>query len=493
MTDFTEDLNITADTILILGIDGTGNILTIDDDGNVLRGTGAGAGGVTGLVPTEVLFGAADGSIDQDPRFIFDEFDGYIKMYPVTTGGLYIEKGSDHSNITATFIGIEDGTYATNLYAGYAQALGFTLYAASDPLKVMNLYLANGGSNYDIYFPNAQGGANTFLKNDGSGNLSWASAGSGTVTSFSFTDGNGFDGTVTNATTTPALELTTTVTDNQIMYSTGGDITGSPLFTWDDATNAERFDVTLYDFIVRGTSAYTSALIYADDAGTVQLGDANNDVNGTNITIDDAGEVVWIKADNGIQLSSFNGTGDKLVYTDNAAGQISQVTLTVNDFDFSAPTLSIDYTNGQAASTSTKGFLNDTDWDTFNNKTGSVGTPVNLTAQSAAIGATTCYTTPAADGYYRANVTITITQAATVSSQIGFQIKYTNANDNVVKTTNNVNNISQSAANATGTVLSFSYPIYVKASTNIQYQTAYTSVGATAMQYDISIIIEKIK
>ncbi len=125
--------------------------------------------------------------------------------------------------------------------------------------------------------------------------------------------------------------------------------------------------------------------------------------------------------------------------------------------------------------------------------TGYVGTPVNLTARTAAIGATTAYTTPAADGYYRVNVTVTITQPATTSSQIGFQIKYTDANDSAVKTSNNVNNITQSTANTTGTMLAFSYPIYAKASTAIQYQTAYSSSGATAMQYDISIIIELIK
>lgn len=51
-------------------------------------------------------------------------------------------------------------------------------------------------------------------------------SGSGTVTSFTFTDGNGFDGTVTNSTSTPTLSLTTTVTNNQLMYSNSGAITG---------------------------------------------------------------------------------------------------------------------------------------------------------------------------------------------------------------------------------------------------------------------------
>lgn len=48
----------------------------------------------------------------------------------------------------------------------------------------------------------------------------------GTVTSFSFTDGNGFDGTVIDSTTTPALSLTTTVADTQVIYSNSGALAG---------------------------------------------------------------------------------------------------------------------------------------------------------------------------------------------------------------------------------------------------------------------------
>lgn len=53
------------------------------------------------------------------------------------------------------------------------------------------------------------------------------SGGSGTVTSFSFTDGNGFDGTVTNSGTTPALSLTTTVANKALIYSNSGAVAAS--------------------------------------------------------------------------------------------------------------------------------------------------------------------------------------------------------------------------------------------------------------------------
>ena len=43
---------------------------------------------------------------------------------------------------------------------------------------------------------------------------------------------------------------------------------------------------------------------------------------------------------------------------------------TANDFDASSGNISLDYTNGQASSSSTKGFLTSTDWSTFNGKVG---------------------------------------------------------------------------------------------------------------------------
>jgi len=51
-----------------------------------------------------------------------------------------------------------------------------------------------------------------FLHNDGAGNLTWAAAGTGTVTSVSVVSANGFAGTVATATTTPAITLSTSIT-----------------------------------------------------------------------------------------------------------------------------------------------------------------------------------------------------------------------------------------------------------------------------------------
>ena len=121
----------------------------------------------------------------------------------------------------------------------------------------------------------------------------------------------------------------------------------------------------------------------------------------------------------------------------------------------------------------------------------------NRTAQSAAISATTIYAVPASGaGKYRVSYVATITTAASTSSVLGgtngFQVVYTNnGGDNVVKTTVAGNSVT-STANTTGTAITGSFLVYCKASTNLQYSFGYTSVGATGMQYDISIIVEKL-
>lgn len=64
---------------------------------------------------------------------------------------------------------------------------------------------------------------------------------------------------------------------------------------------------------------------------------------------------------------------------------------TANDFDVSSDVISLDYTNGQAASGSNKGFLTSADWTTFNGKQGSglswlLGSGGTLTAPNTVTG-----------------------------------------------------------------------------------------------------------
>lgn len=59
---------------------------------------------------------------------------------------------------------------------------------------------------------------------------------------------------------------------------------------------------------------------------------------------------------------------------------------TASDFDASSGNISIDYTNGQAASGSNKGFLTSADWTTFNNKQATISVTSPITLSGASIG-----------------------------------------------------------------------------------------------------------
>jgi hypothetical protein len=120
----------------------------------------------------------------------------------------------------------------------------------------------------------------------------------------------------------------------------------------------------------------------------------------------------------------------------------------------------------------------------------------DLTAQGAAIAATVLYAVPAAGaGYYRVSWVATVTRAATTSCVLGgaagFTLKYTDGDDSVVKT-ENPTTPTISAINATGTSISGVEVAYCKASTNLQYLFGYTSVGATTMQYNLHIRVERL-
>jgi hypothetical protein len=120
----------------------------------------------------------------------------------------------------------------------------------------------------------------------------------------------------------------------------------------------------------------------------------------------------------------------------------------------------------------------------------------SLTAQAAAKTATTLYAVPASGaGYYRVSYVATVTRAATTSCVLGgangFQIIFTDPTDSVVKTSNPTTPVI-SAVNATGTTISGCLIANCKASTNLQYQFGYTSVGATTMQYDLFVTVEKL-
>jgi hypothetical protein len=169
-----------------------------------------------------------------------------------------------------------------------------------------------------------------FLKNDGSGGLTWEAAGGGTVTSvgadapLSSTGGND-----------PVISIPQATAGSDGYLS---------------ATDWSTFDAKQDALTTGNLSSSTTALVVTNGAGAV-IG------SGTSLSIADAAADGSTKG-----IASFAAA----------------------DFNSTSGNISIDYTNGQAASGSTKGFLTSADWTTFNSKQNALTTG-NLTSSDITV------------------------------------------------------------------------------------------------------------
>lgn len=239
--DGTHSTNIIGDTLQLIAESDVVNIRTVTGDGfialNTTNGIGftvAGSGvawapqflgaGISPIYRLHVYDSIPDLSVDGRSTF-FNTRSGYI-----TTGGTLTNYTGYFHNQGFRQTGANDlvnvGLYSTA--SGAQQNYGAML---DQRLRLTNLGTNITSADTSTWKPLVQNTSTGDVRRSeywygGSG------GGSGTVTSFSFTDGNGFDGTVTDATTTPTLSLTTTVTDDQVIVSNSGAISGSSALTF---------------------------------------------------------------------------------------------------------------------------------------------------------------------------------------------------------------------------------------------------------------------
>lgn len=255
------------DNVRMTGLSGTGNYLYINAAGQLSKVSGVGAAGVTGLSNQQVLYGKSDGTIDQEAAFTYDES---INMLSMTNGVLFID-GTGLNDLTIS----ESGFNVQEFAAGVDRVGELTpnyLRFLIDGNETY-IYRTSGGSDHNLYLPNAQGGANTFLKNDGSGNLSWSA--------------ETFAGTVTSV----ALAAGTSGSDVNI---TGSPITGSGTITLNipDASTTARGLVTTGAQDIAGAKTFTSNILFEGTA----------DANETTLAITDP------TADNTVTVQNITGT-----------------------------------------------------------------------------------------------------------------------------------------------------------------------------------------
>lgn len=329
----------------------------------------------------------------------------------------------------------------------------------------------------------------------------------------------------------------TGLTADQLLFGSGtGTIDQSSSLSWDGTTltclGDGYFDAGL---TIGGTSGFST--IFSDEGYITQYRGASIDAG--DLLVGEIGGGLFIKLGMGTsnQLLRVNAAGTQLEYfsptflttevdgsTTNEIQNLSYdatnhevdislggtsatiplglddgatkglASFTAADFNVTAGNVAIDYANGQAATSGQDGFLQSADWSTFNKKTGLVQAPTELTGQNTSLGPATVYTTPAADGWYRISVTATVTTAAPTTMDIGVQLKYTEATDNVTKTfpNTNVNGYNRTTINTTAASVSISSVCHVKASTAIQYITSWSPTGGGSPAYNLHVTIEKL-
>lgn len=197
-------------------------------------------------------------------------------------------------------------SYDTNTYITGNQAITLSGAVTGTGTTAITTTLANGAVSIANLSATGTPSSSTYLRGDNT----WATITGGTVTSFAFTNGGGFIGNVSNATTTPTLSL-----------------------TLQNATTAQSGQLTATDWNTFNGKQDAISLTTTGSSGSATF--ISNTLNIPTYTLAGLG---------GITLSSLSATSP--IFYNTLTGVISS----------------------QAATTTLDGYLTSTDWNTFNGK-----------------------------------------------------------------------------------------------------------------------------
>lgn len=173
---------------------------------------------------------------------------------------------------------------------------------------------ASIAASYTLTLPTTDGAPNEFLQTDGSGVLTWAAAGTGSVTSVSVTTANGVSAVVTNPTTTPDLTFTLGAITPSSVVSSGAVQSNTSLILQDPGAGTDT--VTIQAPTLAGSYTLT---LPVDDGAPSELLSTNG-----------SGVLSWVAAPAASLVvgstTIASGTTTRILY-DNA-GTLGEYTLT---------------------------------------------------------------------------------------------------------------------------------------------------------------------
>lgn len=318
----------------------------------------------------------------------------------------------------------------------------------------------------------------------------------------------GTDIAITNGPGSITIDAEISEPSTQIMWGTGTGYNSSSDFTFDDTTNKLYANSTnfalgganteAFNFHVQENSRVESVITgYTSSKSILAIRRANGNMASPTAILngETIGDLSWggykatawstssVAAIAAVATEDYDdsGTGTELQFqttANNATGVSTQMVLG-NDGNLKLEKQVSEYNN---IATVQNGMPSIIELDSY-------------VAQTGAQAYTTLYTADE-DGFFRITFTAKVTQQASSSSILGpFTYKFTEVDDAIVTTAppGNTNNINQTNANSTSTgYLSGTYIVHAKSGTNIQYAFGYTSSGATAMQYNLHVLLEKL-
>jgi hypothetical protein len=283
--------------------------------------------------------------------------------YSVTGPNETYMMASGTTGKTGNLVYATDSTGTTNAHqwyvGGFTQAKSaWKMQLTSSGLQLSTaLSIANGGTGQttanaalNALLPSQTGNVNYYLKTDGT-NTSWSVVtGGGSVTTISIVSANGFAGTVANASTTPAITLSTSITGllkgngTAISAATAGTDYQSPIsLTTTGTSGAATFvgnTLNIPQYTGGGTPGGSNTQIQFNNSGSFG-GSANLIWDGTNVQLGAQGAFRFADADSSNYvafkspatvasnvtwtLPSADGTSAQVLST-NGAGTLAWVT-----------------------------------------------------------------------------------------------------------------------------------------------------------------------